>query len=265
MKRFTNVHYWDHHWWNSAKPARLRFLYRDVDYEFVRLLRPQFGTQNNRTLEIGAGSSRILPYLTSKFEQDTTGTDFSYAGCLLLKGNFALTGRSGKVVCEDLFASSLKPESFDLVFSFGLIEHFDDPRTVLCEHLRLLRPGGRLVVAVPNLLGWYGLVMKKFAPPLWARHKVLTQRDLADHLVQFDLDKVRTGYLGSFYIQIGKDANWSRVQRWPAGARHLVPALVRAGNGMLSLLFRFLPFRLQSRLTSPALFAAGIKKSRQTV
>jgi SAM-dependent methyltransferase len=40
--------------------------------------------------------------------------------------------------------------SFDAVYSMGTIEHFRDPETALHEMRRVLRPGGRAVVGVPN-------------------------------------------------------------------------------------------------------------------
>jgi SAM-dependent methyltransferase len=40
--------------------------------------------------------------------------------------------------------------SFDAVYSMGTIEHFRDPETAVGEIHRVLRPGGRAVVGVPN-------------------------------------------------------------------------------------------------------------------
>ena len=42
--------------------------------------------------------------------------------------------------------------SFDLVYSMGTIEHFTDYRVAVEEIYRILRPGGRAIVGVPNLL-----------------------------------------------------------------------------------------------------------------
>ena len=41
-------------------------------------------------------------------------------------------------------------ESFDAVYSMGTIEHFDDSETAVAEMWRVLRPGGRAIVGVPN-------------------------------------------------------------------------------------------------------------------
>ncbi|MFT3667263.1 MAG: methyltransferase domain-containing protein [Pseudoxanthomonas sp.] len=40
--------------------------------------------------------------------------------------------------------------SFDLIVSFETLEHVDDPVALLREYARLLTPGGRIVVSVPN-------------------------------------------------------------------------------------------------------------------
>ena len=261
MKRLTDVGYWDKHWWGPASPQRLRFLYRDVDLEFVRLIRKLAGRADCRILEAGAGGSRILPYLARKYGYQTVGTDFSHLGCRLLQANFALADATGGVICEDLFASSPRPEIFDLVFSFGLIEHFDDTQAVVSEHLRWVRPGGWLVLTVPNLEGWNGRLMKKLAPPHWSRHKVLSRRQLADMLKSLGLERVRTGCLGSFFLQIGTDAGWTGLEQWLRLARKLAPRLLRVANGLLSLFFRLLPVRPHFRMTSPTLFAVGRKQS----
>jgi 2-polyprenyl-3-methyl-5-hydroxy-6-metoxy-1,4-benzoquinol methylase len=40
--------------------------------------------------------------------------------------------------------------TFDVVFSNGFIEHFEDPALVLERHAALLAPGGKLIVTLPH-------------------------------------------------------------------------------------------------------------------
>jgi len=259
MKRLTDVAFWDEKWWKDSRPQRLR-LYRDLDFETIRLLRDWGGTKGRRVLEIGAGGSRVLPYLGRRFGCEVFGSDFSPRGCRLLRANLALQRVGGGVVCEDLFQSSLPPGSFDLVFSSGLIEHFDDTRSVIAEHVRLVKPGGRLVVIVPNLQGVQGKIWKMLAPPLWSAHRVFGPDDLAAALNSLGLAEVRSGYVGSFFIYIGRSAEWSTVKAWPELAQLLVHGSVRLMNASVSLGFRLSPLRPHTRALSPAFYGAGVKR-----
>lgn len=113
MKRLTDVTYWEQSWWARQRFRRLR-LYRDFDFETIHLLREMAGAESARVLEVGAGGSRVLPYLRHTFGYEVVGTDFSRGGCRLLQANLVLLGEAGGVVCEDLFCSSLRAETFDL-------------------------------------------------------------------------------------------------------------------------------------------------------
>ena len=44
----------------------------------------------------------------------------------------------------------LPSSTFDLILSHEVIEHVQDDRAAICEMIRLLRPGGRIVLFVPN-------------------------------------------------------------------------------------------------------------------
>lgn len=265
LKRLTDVSYWEQSWWTQMRPEKLR-LYRDFDFETVRLLghacrelKAISPSSSPSVLEMGAGGSRVLPYVGRKFGCKVFGSDFSMSGCRLLGANLALQGLRQATVCEDLFQSSLRAAVFDIVFSSGLIEHFDDTRAVIAEHLRLVRPGGRLVLIVPNLEGVQGRIWKRLARPLWERHRVFGPQYLARILEELKLDSVEFGYLGSFLIRIGMDDDWTVVKSWPPWVQRLVHYSVRLTNGVISLLFRLSPRRPHSRVLSPAFYASGTK------
>jgi SAM-dependent methyltransferase len=258
MRRLTDTSFWETGWWPRKRPERL-WLYRDVDFEMVRLLARAGGSKGCRTLELGGGGSRILPYLARKFGFCVFASDFSQSGCLLLKANLNLQGVEGGVVCEDLFHSSLAPESFDLVYSSGLIEHFDDTAAVVAEHVRLLKPGGKLVLVVPNLQGVQGRVWARLAPPLWQAHHVFGPGDLVKTLSRLGLEEIRSGYLGSFYLQLGYDPHWTALSNWPRWLWFLSHISVRLGSGLISLAFRVSPWKPHTRALSPAFFAVGAK------
>jgi len=55
-----------------------------------------------------------------------------------------------RYVQADAFAIPFSPGSFDLVWNSGFIEHFDDPVSIVRDMARLTRPGGAVIVLVPN-------------------------------------------------------------------------------------------------------------------
>jgi SAM-dependent methyltransferase len=44
----------------------------------------------------------------------------------------------------------LPPATFDLILSHEVLEHVQNDRTAICEMIRVLKPGGRIVLFVPN-------------------------------------------------------------------------------------------------------------------
>ena len=59
-------------------------------------------------------------------------------------------GRQDRVVCAAGERLPFPPGSFDLVLSHEVLEHVQDDRLAVCEMVRALRPGGRLVLFCPN-------------------------------------------------------------------------------------------------------------------
>jgi 2-polyprenyl-3-methyl-5-hydroxy-6-metoxy-1,4-benzoquinol methylase len=74
--------------------------------------------------------------------------------------------------CEDMFAHTFSRHSFDLVYSLGVIEHFNDPLPVVEIHTQLLKPGGVALITIPNYSGLYGWLLQRFAPESLAIHNM---------------------------------------------------------------------------------------------
>lgn len=61
--------------------------------------------------------------------------------------------RVGQIKRADAFPETVS-QHYDLVCSFGLLEHFENWREVLAQHVKRVAPGGWLAVTTPNFRGW---------------------------------------------------------------------------------------------------------------
>jgi 2-polyprenyl-3-methyl-5-hydroxy-6-metoxy-1,4-benzoquinol methylase len=90
-----------------------------------------------------------------------TGVDISSVAVERVRSKLGLHALLGSLPQE-----ALEPGSFDVITMWHSLEHVHEPLSVLCEARHLLAPGGRLLVAVPNIASlpfrwfgpaWYGL------------------------------------------------------------------------------------------------------------
>jgi 2-polyprenyl-3-methyl-5-hydroxy-6-metoxy-1,4-benzoquinol methylase len=101
-----------------------------------------------RVLDVGCGKGLLLLRLRDA-GWDVHGTELSEISSRYARGQGLPVHQ---VAVEQ---AGFEPQSFDLVTMFHVLEHLTDPRHTL-EHLwALLRPGGFLVVEVPNIGSWY--------------------------------------------------------------------------------------------------------------
>jgi ubiquinone/menaquinone biosynthesis C-methylase UbiE len=77
-----------------------------------------------------------------------TGIDFSPTALALARRRLDLEGRSARLVSGSIAELPFADESFDLVYSNGVIHHVPDTGRAIGEFRRVLRPGGTALVMV---------------------------------------------------------------------------------------------------------------------
>jgi ubiquinone/menaquinone biosynthesis C-methylase UbiE len=131
-------------------------------------------TQGSRVLEVGCGPGlQALELARQRPDLELTASDFSAEFVHLGSANAARAGASVKFVVADAMDLSEFPAgSFDAVYSLTAIKHFPDPVRGLQQCLRLLKPGGRLVVAEirrESLLEEVASLVALFRVPGWLK------------------------------------------------------------------------------------------------
>ena len=117
---------------------------------------------------------------------------------------------------------------FDEVVIWHVLEHLADPRETLAEARRILRPGGRLVVAVPN----FSSAQARWSGAAWFH------LDLPRHLFHFPVSALRE-LVEATGLEIESEHHFSLRQNpfgWIQSALNLWPGLPR--NGLYRLLHR---------------------------
>jgi len=99
-----------------------------------------------------------------------TGIDFSSTAVDLARRRFELEGLRGEFVPGSITSMPFEDQSFDLVYSYGVIHHLPEPEAAVHEFRRVLRPGGvaKVMVYHRNSLNyWFTiLVVKRALSPL---------------------------------------------------------------------------------------------------
>jgi cyclopropane fatty-acyl-phospholipid synthase-like methyltransferase len=121
-------------------------------------------------IEIGCGSGNYMIYIAKEFGYRIDGLDYSnnmdYVRANLLHNGI----RDSELFHVDFFEFA-PSKKYDLVLSGGFVEHFDDYEAVVQKHVEFLKPGGLVVIIVPNLTHIHKLLCGWFAPETLTVHR----------------------------------------------------------------------------------------------
>jgi len=258
--RLTDQQYWEGVWnhkageaWSQPSGILRRYGSFVFDEMLKQRLRPLPG---QRFLEVGCGTGKWLIYFSRTFGYAVTGCDYSDASCAMARRNVASAGVDATIIQQDLATVT---GEYDVVFSTGLIEHFDDPSSVLAKFASLLAPGGTLITLVPNLAGLSGFYHRRWKPETFTTHRVITLDELRAWYGKLGLQRMDVGALGSVIPlrfprgSFRKAHPWLYRLLWPLVLR---PFAWSSNRGCLWVHRRF-GIRFEGARFSPNLYAVG--------
>ena len=122
-----------------------------------RMLWQAFGRyipEETSILEIGCGTGKISVQAVKYLGAKAVGIDVNYRLLEYARGLAGFVGVPATFLLGSGFEVPFTDKSFDVVLSEGVIEHFPAAQTdrMVAEHARVCRPGGRVLISVPNLL-----------------------------------------------------------------------------------------------------------------
>ena len=124
--------------------------------------------ENTKFLELGCSPGIISSIICRKLKIIPYGIDNSPNASLYLKNLENSFYKPTLYICD--IRNFQKKEKFDVVASFGLIEHFKNPNEIIKQHDQLCKKGGLIIISVPN-----------FQYLQFIYHYIFDRKDLKNH------------------------------------------------------------------------------------
>lgn len=139
----------------SSYPIGSREFFEDIDRKRYKLMPWMHETfqfdkyYGKKVLEIGVGIGTDHAQF-AKSGAFLTGIDISPRSIELTRQRFNMFGLHSNLLIADAEALPFEDETFDAVFSFGVLHHTPNFEKAIKEIYRILKPGGEAVIGLYN-------------------------------------------------------------------------------------------------------------------
>lgn len=255
MKELTDKEYWNSKYEPKVK-VKLSGLRGFQYYEILKMIQPFMKGSN--IIEIGCAPGNLLLDIAKTFNLEPYGVEYAPKGAEMTKDNFKANGFEEKnVILADFFDEKFQndnKEKYDIVASFGFIEHFDNTNEVIKKHMNLLKKEGILILTIPN--------MKKgnrffFTKDILNKHNlsIMEPKELGKRVPK-ELEIKLLGYHGGFF----NFGLFFYRSRFLENVRRVFSLLQKLTIDPLSMLLLKAGIRLNNKWFSPSIMLIGTKK-----
>lgn len=102
-----------------------------------------------RALDFGCGSGVMLPFL-AEVSREVTALDVDLAPLEWVQRFIPLAANVRALDANQTSIADLAPHSYDFINALDVLEHVDDLPRTLADLLRLLKPGGQIIISGPT-------------------------------------------------------------------------------------------------------------------
>jgi SAM-dependent methyltransferase len=160
-----------------------------------------------------------------------------------------------EIIKADILTYDFETTKYDLVFSMGLVEHFNEPFPILLKHAEILKPGGWLLITLPNFRYFHYISRFIADYDCLKKHNTLLMsvRRLKRYVEKLDIEVVYCDYYGDFdfWIESTKTDWLNRLSK---------KSILKIAD-ITKKLFRYKPLRgTKSAFFSPYIVVKGKKR-----
>ena len=247
-ERLTTRDYWADVW-QGVKLPNLRAPEADEGWAYKTFLPKR---SSLRLLEIGCAPGGWMAYFHKEFGWSVDGIEYVADAAELTRANMEMQSIEAQVWCDDFFSIETSKFDYDVVFSGGFIEHFDDFPGV-CRRLSEL---GRIVVTrIPNLYGVNGLISRTARPHVFDKHVPINLEQLRSAHESNGLNTKFCNYVGG--VRFHRIADRNRFFEGRPKLSSFVDLPVKVLNRMSQIANRRISFRPRACWCCPSLLYIG--------
>ena len=209
--------------------------------------------QKNKITEIGSGDGKLLKKFAEMLNMEPIGIEYSKEAAMIAQKNGI------KTIVADAFDKKFLTKYknyFDVVLSYGFLEHILPPRKAAKIHYDILKPGGYVIIQIPRFRGFNLLKTKFLRPELIPLHnlKVMNEDKLEEACRDPRIEKLFCKNYGTFKFRFPMEKKNARYYLLKA-----VCYLEYLINPILRILFGNHGF--ETYIFSPAVMFIGRKNS----
>ncbi|MBI2064473.1 MAG: class I SAM-dependent methyltransferase [Candidatus Yanofskybacteria bacterium] len=145
-KNYTDKKFWDNYFQERGIRPLEQTPFADI---FTKYLTPD---PAKHAFEIGCAGGIYLAYLAKTFGYHASGIDYSDE-IKQTQTLFKFHNLPEPTLYKEDFFSFRPPHLYDVVCSFGFVEHFNNFQSIVRLHAALVANGGTLIITMPHFSG----------------------------------------------------------------------------------------------------------------
>ena len=195
------------HWTRGEVVNQIQLAFRSHWLLFSELMEAEDNfNRGKKVLEVGCGRGSLSCYF-SDAGYDCTLVDLSKNAIEVAKRIFEKNNLDANFVVGDANNLEMSRDTFDVVYSIGLLEHFEDIEVPIKEQIRVLRPGGI----------WFGYIVPEYKDNIqkkfeWINDILRGYQEVAEKDASSKSEIYRSDFGSERYVPVLERLGLSNIQ-----------------------------------------------------